>query len=106
MTNLIENSLDFVPAKNGKITIRVEKGEDYNMLFTVEDNGIGIPVDKMDKLFQKFYQVDTSPSSQHGGSGLGLAICKGIIEQHGGEIWLDKTYSNGTAIKFTLPQMT
>ena len=57
-------------------------------------------------LFQKFYQVDTAPSSEHGGSGLGLAICKGIIEQHGGKIWLDKTYSNGTAIKFTLPQMT
>jgi len=105
LTNLIENSLDFVPAKNGKITIRVEKGEDSNMLFTVEDNGTGIPVDKMDKLFQKFYQVDASTSSQHGGSGLGLAICKGIIEQHGGKIWIDKTYSNGTAIKFTLPQM-
>jgi signal transduction histidine kinase len=73
-------------------------------LFTVEDNGIGIPKDKIDHLFQKFYQIDTSLTRKHGGTGLGLAICKGIIEAHGGIIWIDKGYSQGAAIKFTLPE--
>jgi signal transduction histidine kinase len=73
-------------------------------LFTVEDNGIGINPEKADKLFQKFYQIDTGPTRKHAGTGLGLVICRGIIEAHGGNIWLDKTYRNGATIKFTLPQ--
>ena len=104
LTNLIKNSIDFVPEMGGKITIRVENEGQSKVLFTIEDNGIGISADKISKLFHKFYQVDSSLPRKHGGSGLGLAICKGIIEQHGGSIWLDKTYSKGTAIRFTLPR--
>ena len=74
-----------------------------NVTFTVEDNGIGIPVDKMDNLFKTFYQVDTSLTRKHGGTGLGLVICKGIIENHGGRLWMDRNYTHGTSIKFTLP---
>lgn len=58
---------------------------------------------KMDKLFHKFYQVDTSLIRKHGGSGLGLAICKGIVEAHGGTIWIDKGYREGAAFRFTIP---
>ncbi|MGA9151100.1 MAG: ATP-binding protein, partial [Candidatus Nitrosopolaris sp.] len=93
-----------------KITLRVQKDDnDINndsktTLFTVEDNGIGINPEKADKLFQKFYQIDTGPTRRHAGTGLGLVICRGIIEAHGGRIWLDKTYRNGASIKFTLPQ--
>jgi signal transduction histidine kinase len=72
-------------------------------MFTVEDNGTGIPVDKMDNLFKMFYQVDTSLARKHGGTGLGLVICKGIIEDHGGKIWIDRSYTHGTSIKFVLP---
>ena len=72
-------------------------------LFTVEDNGIGIKPEKADKLFQKFYQIDTGPTRKHAGTGLGLVICRGIIEAHGGKIWVDNTYRLGAAIKFTLP---
>ena len=110
LSNLIKNSIDFVPDINGKITVRVQKGDnDINndsktTLFTVEDNGIGINPEKADKLFQKFYQIDTGPTRKHAGTGLGLVICRGIIEAHGGNIWLDKTYRNGVTIKFTLPQ--
>lgn len=100
--NLVKNSIDFVPDSGGKITIRVEKDEDSNAIFTVEDNGIGIPPEKADKLFQKFYQIDTSYTRKHGGTGLGLTICKGLVEAHGGKIWVDKTHTNGAAIKFTL----
>ncbi|HMK58340.1 MAG TPA: ATP-binding protein, partial [Nitrososphaeraceae archaeon] len=71
--------------------------------FTVEDNGIGIPADKMDNLFKTFYQVDTTLTRKHGGTGLGLVICKGIVESHGGKLWIDRDYIGGTSIKFTLP---
>jgi signal transduction histidine kinase len=73
------------------------------ILFTVEDNGIGIKPEKADKLFQKFYQIDTGPTRKHAGTGLGLVICRGIIEAHGGKIWADNTRRIGAAIKFTLP---
>jgi signal transduction histidine kinase len=102
LTNLIKNSIDFVNVKDGKITVRVEKAEDSKVIFTVEDNGIGIKPEKADKLFQKFYQIDTGAARKHGGTGLGLAICRGIIEAHGEKIWVDKTYSKGAAIKFSL----
>ncbi|MGB8937282.1 MAG: ATP-binding protein [Candidatus Nitrosopolaris sp.] len=111
LSNLIKNSIDFVPDNgNGKIIVRAQK-VDYNdsanninmILFTVEDNGIGINPEKADKLFQKFYQIDTGPTRKHAGTGLGLVICRGIIETHGGKIWLDNTFKTGAAIKFTLP---
>ncbi|MGC2571179.1 MAG: CHASE3 domain-containing protein [Candidatus Nitrosopolaris sp.] len=111
LSNLIKNSIDFVPDNgNGKIIVRVQKEDDNHsgnnfktILLTVEDNGIGIKPEKADKLFQKFYQIDTGPTRKHAGTGLGLVICKGIIEAHGGKIWVDKTCKTGAAIKFTLP---
>jgi two-component system sensor histidine kinase VicK len=109
LLNLIKNSIDFVPDDGGgKVTVRVETDDGYGgskmILFSVEDNGIGIRKEKADKLFQKFYQIDTGPTRKHEGTGLGLVICRGIIDVHGGKIWLDKTYRNGAAIKFTLPR--
>jgi signal transduction histidine kinase len=115
--NLVRNSIDFVQEKTGIITIRAdicdtenpkaksEKGQEKMemVLFAVEDNGIGIPPDKIDSLFRKFYQLDTMLTRRHGGTGLGLVICKGIVEAHGGEIWIDKEYKKGTSVKFTLP---
>jgi two-component system, OmpR family, sensor histidine kinase VicK len=103
LSNLIKNSIDFVPDKaNGEITVRVERDNNNNVTFTVEDNGIGIKPEKADKLFQKFYQIDTGATRRHGGTGLGLVICRGIVDAHGGKIWVDKTYKNGATIKFTL----
>jgi signal transduction histidine kinase len=115
--NLVRNSVDFVGDKVGKITIRVELVEnerisntnklDHNnanqVVITVEDNGPGIPSDKAESLFKKFYQIDTTLSRKHGGTGLGLAISRGIIEAHGGKIWIALEHTNGTSIKFTLP---
>jgi len=111
LANLIKNSVDFVPDKGGRITIRTESGyskqtNDGNsnyVVFTIEDNGSGIPFEKINNLFKKFYQVDTSTKRKHGGTGLGLAICSGIVEGHGGKIWVDTKHSQGAMIKFTLP---
>jgi signal transduction histidine kinase len=102
ITNMIKNSIDFVPANTGKIILRVAKKEN-KIVFSVEDNGTGIPPDKVDSLFKKFYQIDTSMTRKHGGTGLGLAISKGIVEAHGGEMWVDREYVGGAKFIFTLP---
>jgi signal transduction histidine kinase len=103
--NLVKNSVDFVPEKGGRIVIRIEKEPNSNshFIFTVEDNGIGITSVVRHNLFNKFYQADTSLTRKHGGTGLGLAISRGIVEAHGGKIWIDDSYTNGASFKFTIP---
>jgi len=111
LANLIKNSVDFVHDKGRRITIRTEAcyskqtndGNSNYVVFTIEDNGSGIPFEKINNLFKKFYQVDTSTKRKHGGTGLGLAICNGIVEGHGGKIWVDTKHTQGAMIKFTLP---
>jgi signal transduction histidine kinase len=105
LSNLVKNSVDFVPDKGGRIIIKVEKVQNANteFIFTVEDNGIGITTEERHRLFDKFYQVDTSVTRKHGGTGLGLAICRGIVEAHGGKIWIDDNYTDGASFKFTIP---
>lgn len=102
VTNLIKNSIDFVPENTGIIQLTIEKNE-KSLVFTVTDNGPGIPVENQKHLFQKFYKIDTSSTRKHGGTGLGLTICRGLVESHGGKIWLDKEYTQGTSFKFTIP---
>lgn len=103
ISNLIKNSIDFIPQKGGQITIRVEDKND-DIVFTVEDNGVGIDPEIADQLFGKFYQVDTSVTRKHGGVGLGLVICKSLVDAHGGRIWVDKSFTSGSAFKFTIPK--
>jgi signal transduction histidine kinase len=105
LSNLIKNSIDFVPEKDGKILVNVEQSTVLSeLIFTVEDNGIGIPKDKIDEVFKQFYKIHTSVERRNGGTGLGLAICKGIIKAHGGRIWIEKDVEFGTKIKFALPR--
>jgi signal transduction histidine kinase len=102
---LTKNSLHFVPMEGGRTTIRTEEDDTergHKVTLTVEDNGIGIPADKMDNLFGKFCQINTTLPRKHGGTGLRLGIAKGIIESHGGTIWLSKGYTKGASFKFTL----
>ncbi len=102
LTNLIKNSIRFVPEQNGIIEVGV--GEDGNeALFSVKDNGIGIPKNMQEGLFKKFYQVDTSARRKSEGSGLGLAICRGIVEGHGGKIYVESDAGKGATFYFTLP---
>ena len=102
VSNLIKNSIDFVPENIGKIKLLVEENEKF-FLFTITDNGPGIPKESHKLLFQKFYKIDTSPTRKHGGTGLGLTICQGLVKSHGGMIWLVSDYTQGTCFKFTIP---
>lgn len=101
LTNLIKNSLKATPPKTGRIEISVDDKSD-ELVVSVKDNGKGIPPDSLDKVFKKFYQVDTSSTRESGGSGLGLSICKGIVDAQGGRIWVTSELSKGTVFSFTL----
>ncbi|MFM7796928.1 MAG: sensor histidine kinase, partial [Candidatus Nitrosotenuis sp.] len=102
LSALIYNSIDFVPEKSGRINVMVNKKDD-EVLFCVQDNGMGIPKEKQQYLFKKFYQVDTSLTRKHGGTGLGLVISKGLVEGLGGKIWVDTDIGKGTKFYFTIP---
>ena len=103
--NLINNAIDFVPGKTGKIEICAYQNEKSKVVFFVQDNGIGIGKDEQSNLFHKFYQVDTSATRQHGGTGLGLSICKGLVEAMGGKIWVESKKGKGSKFYFMLPNL-
>jgi len=103
LTNLIKNSLTAVKSKTGIITIEVQDLPS-EVIINVKDNGTGIPGGKQKDLFKKFYQVDATLTREQGGSGLGLAICKGIVENHGGKIWLESTLNVGSTFSFSIPK--
>jgi signal transduction histidine kinase len=102
LDNLIRNSVDFVPSKEGKISVEA-KIKENNLIFSVTDNGPGIPKEKQSNIFKKFYQIDTSATRKHGGTGLGLVICKGITEGLKGKIWLESEIGKGTSFFIYLP---
>ena len=99
--NLITNAIKFTPSQNAKIEIGALQ-EGHKIRFYVKDNGIGIPKDKMPRLFKKFYQIDTSERRNSGGTGLGLAISKGIVEKLNGKIWAESDGVSGTTFHFVL----
>jgi signal transduction histidine kinase len=101
--NLLGNAIKFSP-RGGTITIHVESLGEMVQL-AVSDTGLGIPADKLEKVFDRFYQVDGSATRRFGGAGLGLAIVRRIIEAHGGRIWVESEVGQGSSFKFTLPKM-
>lgn len=103
ISNLINNSLSFISKEDGVIDVSVED-DNYSVLFSVRDNGKGIPEEFQNKIFDKFYQTDTSERRKHGGVGLGLAISKGIVEGLGGKIWFKNGEDSGCNICFNIPK--
>ncbi|WP_460809446.1 sensor histidine kinase [Microlunatus endophyticus] len=73
--------------------------------FTVRDQGRGVPEDKLEQIFERFEQVDSSDGREMGGSGLGLSISRSIVERHGGRIWAESPYGSGATFHFTLPEV-
>jgi len=102
LINLLSNAIKFSP-NFSIIELLVEQPAASFLLFTISDQGRGIPADKLENIFTRFQQVDASDSRVKGGTGLGLAICRSIIEQHGGKIWAESTVGKGSRFYFTLP---
>jgi len=100
--NLIANGINYTPEGG---TVRVSLRENlYEVRIIVADNGIGIPEESLDRIFERFYRVDKARSRHSGGTGLGLAIVKHLIESHSGRIEIESTEGEGTTITVILPK--
>jgi PAS domain S-box-containing protein len=101
LINLLSNAIKFSPL-GSNIWVRTEIEEPY-LVWAVQDQGRGIPADKLKTIFGRFQQVDVSDAREKGGKGLGLAICQSSIEQHRGRIWVESVLGEGSTFYFTLP---
>ena len=100
LENLISNAIKF-SKPGGKVSIELREHErEYEVI--VSDQGKGIAVEHLERIFGKFFQVEESTTREQGGTGLGLAICKGIIEAHRGKIWAESELGKGSRFHFTL----
>ncbi len=121
LTNLLSNAIKF-SSSGDTVWLKAEMGNGWGtdeanqpnssalsipksaaILFSIADQGRGIPPDKLELIFEQFQQVDVSDSREKGGTGLGLAICRNIVQQHGGQIWVESTLGKGSTFYFTLP---
>jgi signal transduction histidine kinase len=112
--NLVSNAIKFTP-REGRVQISAEEswitgdgdsavtGKKKAALIKVEDTGIGIPQESRAKIFEAFYQVDSSSTREFGGTGLGLSIVKSFIEAHGGRVWVEPGPMNGSVFFVQLP---
>jgi signal transduction histidine kinase len=100
--NLLSNAVKFTP-ENGKVSISIEE-KDNDTQFSIEDTGIGIPPQDIQKVFQEFFRADNALDQKIKGSGLGLSLVKKIIDAHKGKIWFDSALGKGTRFTFTLPK--
>lgn len=113
LTNLLSNAIKFsFPGGTVWLTVDQDEQAKFNpqhsnsqVVFRVRDEGQGIPADQLERIFERFQQVDSSDSRKKGGTGLGLAICRKIIEQHNGRIWAESTPGCGSTFAFTLPAL-
>ncbi len=101
LVNLLSNAIKFSDPGS---EVEVHTGLDADRVWVrVRDHGPGIPREHLPMIFEKFHRVDNASTRKTGGTGLGLAICKAIVEEHGGEIWVESEVGKGAAFTFTLP---
>jgi signal transduction histidine kinase len=100
--NILVNAIKFSP-DGGTILLTMEEEQD-SITVKIADQGIGLPEDKVSRIFERFYQVDGTSRRRFGGAGIGLAIVKRIIDAHKGEIWVESAVNEGSAFYFSLPK--
>ncbi len=103
LLNLLSNAIKFTPAGSVRLVATAQPlgGTDLRFTFSVEDTGIGIPHERLGRLFKPFSQVDSSTTRIYGGTGLGLAICKALVERMGGSIEVETEPGQGSRFRFT-----
>jgi signal transduction histidine kinase/GGDEF domain-containing protein len=104
LMNLVGNALKFTP-EGGQVSVWAKpwNGEGDLVAISVQDSGIGVPQDQLEKVFEKFYQVESSLNRSVSGTGLGLAITRGLVQAHKGKIWAESEVGRGSTFTFTLP---
>jgi signal transduction histidine kinase len=105
LMNLLDNAYKF-SRPGGKVLIKlnVNPEHDQDILVQVCDEGIGIPLEELPRIGQRFYRADKARSRAQGGTGLGLSIARALVEAHGGRLWLTSKEGVGTIVSFTLPR--
>src|SRR5947208_8904261 len=111
LVNLLSNGIKFTAAGEVVVQVKIlsappsnsEPADTWHLQFSVRDTGIGIPVDRLARLFKSFSQADASTTRQFGGTGLGLAISKRLVELMGGKMWVESVPQKGSTFHFTLP---
>jgi PAS domain S-box-containing protein len=98
--NLLDNAIKYSPAGSA-ITVG-GRGDDRQLLLWVRDQGIGIASEDLERVFERFYRVEDGSAQHVRGAGLGLAVCRGIVEAHGGRIWVESVPGEGSTFYFTL----
>ncbi|MFZ1753480.1 MAG: histidine kinase N-terminal 7TM domain-containing protein [Caldilineaceae bacterium] len=104
LVNLVGNGIKFTSEGEIVVGLKSERGPDnhHNLTFAVRDTGVGIPADRMDRLFRSFSQVDASTTRRFGGTGLGLAISRRLAELMGGKMWVESIEGQGTTFFFAI----
>jgi len=104
LVNLLSNALKYTPS-SGTIKVRVFMDDGW-VHFSVADQGPGIPKEYLDRIFDRFVQVEARKAGAAVGTGLGLTFCKLAVEAHGGRIWIESEVGKGTTVHFVLPPVT
>jgi signal transduction histidine kinase len=103
LTNVLNNALRFTP-ENGRILVQTERHNEQEVWLTVTDSGIGLSPDQLERIFERFYQVEDHMTRKEGGMGVGLSIAKAMVEAHGGRIWATSPGLNqGSTFTLTIP---
>jgi signal transduction histidine kinase len=102
LSNLIGNAIKYSPHGGAvRVTGRALPDE---VVVSVSDEGIGIPIEEQSHIFERFYRVDDALSRRTAGSGLGLYLAKAVVDAHGGRIWVESTSGHGASFSFALPR--
>jgi PAS domain S-box-containing protein len=101
LRNLISNAIKYSP-HGGIVSVRCHR-DDGQIAICVSDQGIGIPAEDLERVFERFYRVDNEVTRHERGAGLGLAVCRDIVEAHGGGIWIESTPGQGATVHIRLP---
>ncbi|HSY58061.1 MAG TPA: ATP-binding protein [Terriglobales bacterium] len=101
LQNLLDNAIQYTPP-GGHIRVSAAAGS-REVVITVSDTGIGIPVADQERIFERFYRVDAARSREAGGTGLGLSIAKHIVEAHSGRLWVESGVGQGSRFSFSIP---
>ena len=101
LLNLLDNAIKYSP-EGGPVTVSAASEGDF-IVVAVADQGIGVPAEEHARVFERFFRGGAAAGVSRRGAGLGLSICRGLVEAHGGRIWLESEASRGTTVRFTLP---
>jgi two-component system, OmpR family, phosphate regulon sensor histidine kinase PhoR len=105
LINLLDNAVKY-SSERGRVTIKAAEEDGGFIRITVEDTGVGIPVQDLPRVFERFYRVDKGRSREVGGTGLGLSIVKHIVQGHGGKVWAESIQGRGSSFHLTLPMVS